>query len=172
MFEFLVGIFKLMCGKGRGIGRHLKMSGWAFKTVPFYSGKNAAPNIRYINPVLMSAIQRKKPASAAKREPVPTERRPVTNEQPKSGGLLMLAFNILTWGIVLFFVSSYLITDTWTWGYRGKWVNVHTWIPVSNGLLEVFFFFWEKITPGFSKANAGSILPIEKADRIDGPRIG
>jgi hypothetical protein len=136
---------------------------------PFCSGKNAAPNTHCINPVLMSAIQRKKPASASKREPEPTER-PVSSEQPKSGGLFMLAFNILTWGIVLFFVSSYLITDTWTWGYRGKWVNVHTWIPVSK---DPAFFFWKKkiYHTGFQKANAGPDLPIEKADRIDRPTV-
>ncbi|KAI9286163.1 cytochrome b5-like heme/steroid binding domain-containing protein [Umbelopsis sp. AD052] len=74
----------------------------------------------------MSAIQRKRPASTSKREP---ESRSVSSEPPKSGGLFMLAFNIVTWGIVLFFVSSFLITDSWTWGYRGKWVNVNTWIP-------------------------------------------
>ncbi|KAI8575024.1 hypothetical protein K450DRAFT_263724 [Umbelopsis ramanniana AG] len=86
------------------------------------------PNTHCINPAFMSAIQRKRPASTSKREPVPTERS-VSSEPPKSGGLFMLAFNILTWGIVLFFVSSFLITDSWTWGYRGKWVNVNTWIP-------------------------------------------
>ncbi|KAF9179649.1 hypothetical protein BGZ51_006765 [Haplosporangium sp. Z 767] len=31
--------------------------------------------------------------------------------------------------IVFFFLSSYLITDTWLWGYNGKYANWRRWIP-------------------------------------------
>ncbi|KAF9326544.1 hypothetical protein BG006_010038 [Podila minutissima] len=32
-------------------------------------------------------------------------------------------------GIVFFFLSSYLVTDTWLWGYSGKYSNWRRWIP-------------------------------------------
>ena len=35
--------------------------------------------------------------------------------------------------VAFFFLSSYVITDTWLWGYEGKWSNINHWIPVSNG---------------------------------------
>ncbi|ORY94772.1 cytochrome b5-like heme/steroid binding domain-containing protein [Syncephalastrum racemosum] len=38
----------------------------------------------------------------------------------------------LVWSIVLFFGASYLITESWTWGYRGKWTNIHTYIPTKE----------------------------------------
>jgi predicted heme/steroid binding protein len=31
--------------------------------------------------------------------------------------------------ICLFFLSSYIITDTWMWGYEGKWTNPRKWFP-------------------------------------------
>ncbi|KAF9113669.1 hypothetical protein BGX27_001086 [Mortierella sp. AM989] len=31
--------------------------------------------------------------------------------------------------ILFFFLSSYLITDTWLWGYNGKYVNWYHWFP-------------------------------------------
>ncbi|KAF9317721.1 hypothetical protein BG003_000400 [Podila horticola] len=31
--------------------------------------------------------------------------------------------------IVFFFLSSYLVTDTWLWGYSGKYSNWRRWIP-------------------------------------------
>lgn len=34
-------------------------------------------------------------------------------------------------GIIFFFLSSYLVTDTWLWGYNGKYANWRRWIPVS-----------------------------------------
>ncbi|KAF9375992.1 hypothetical protein CPB97_011114, partial [Podila verticillata] len=32
-------------------------------------------------------------------------------------------------GIIFFFLSSYLVTDTWLWGYNGKYANWRRWIP-------------------------------------------
>lgn len=32
--------------------------------------------------------------------------------------------------VLFFFLASYLITDTWLWGYNGKYVNWRHWIPV------------------------------------------
>ena len=37
-------------------------------------------------------------------------------------------------GIIFFFLSSYLVTDTWLWGYNGKYANWRRWIPVSATL--------------------------------------
>ncbi|KAF9400626.1 hypothetical protein BGZ94_005414 [Podila epigama] len=31
--------------------------------------------------------------------------------------------------VVFFFLSSYLVTDTWLWGYKGKYSNWRRWIP-------------------------------------------
>ncbi|KAI8376193.1 cytochrome b5-like heme/steroid binding domain-containing protein [Radiomyces spectabilis] len=42
-----------------------------------------------------------------------------------------MGVTVLLWGIILFFLGSYLITETWTWGYRGKWTNLNTYIPAS-----------------------------------------
>ncbi|KAI9029556.1 cytochrome b5-like heme/steroid binding domain-containing protein [Phycomyces nitens] len=43
--------------------------------------------------------------------------------------LARMALTGLGWSIVLFFVASYLITESWTWGYRGKWTNVNNYLP-------------------------------------------
>jgi len=32
--------------------------------------------------------------------------------------------------VVFFFLASYLITDTWFWGYNGKYLNYNHWVPV------------------------------------------
>ncbi|KAI9594557.1 cytochrome b5-like heme/steroid binding domain-containing protein [Syncephalis fuscata] len=31
--------------------------------------------------------------------------------------------------LAFFFLSSYVITDTWLWGYEGKWSNIRQWFP-------------------------------------------
>jgi len=41
--------------------------------------------------------------------------------------------------IVFFFLASYLITDTWLWGYRGKYTNLRHWFPVRKGARRLFF---------------------------------
>lgn len=50
-------------------------------------------------------------------------------QQPKTS-LLSQGLIGLTWIILFFFLGSYLITESWTWGYRGKWTNINTYIPV------------------------------------------
>ncbi|KAL0138673.1 dihydrofolate reductase [Mucor lusitanicus] len=49
-------------------------------------------------------------------------------QQPKTS-LLSQGLIGLTWIILFFFLGSYLITESWTWGYRGKWTNINTYIP-------------------------------------------
>jgi hypothetical protein len=48
----------------------------------------------------------------------------------KKSSLLSQGLIGLSWSILLFFLASYLITESWTWGYRGKWTNLNTYIPV------------------------------------------
>lgn len=52
-------------------------------------------------------------------------------QQQQKTSLLSQGLIGLTWIILFFFLGSYLITETWTWGYRGKWTNINTYIPVS-----------------------------------------
>lgn len=47
-----------------------------------------------------------------------------------SSSLLSQGLIGLSWALLFFFCGSYLITETWTWGYRGKWTNLNTYIPV------------------------------------------
>jgi hypothetical protein len=39
-------------------------------------------------------------------------------------------FQGLALSVVFFFLASYLITDTWLWGYKGKYTNMRYWFPV------------------------------------------
>lgn len=52
--------------------------------------------------------------------------------KPKETSLLSQGLIGLSWLLLFFFLGSYLITETWTWGYRGKWTNLNTYIPVSE----------------------------------------
>ncbi|KAI8983574.1 cytochrome b5-like heme/steroid binding domain-containing protein [Pilobolus umbonatus] len=52
-----------------------------------------------------------------------------TTDTSKKSSLLGQGLIGLTWCILFFFLGSYLITETWTWGYRGKWTNMNTYIP-------------------------------------------
>jgi hypothetical protein len=59
----------------------------------------------------------------------------VKDPKIKKSSLLSKGLIGLTWALLFFFLGSYLITESWTWGYRGKWTNVNTYIPVSYRLL-------------------------------------
>lgn len=50
----------------------------------------------------------------------------------KKTSLLSQGLIALSWSILFFFLGSYLITETWTWGYRGKWTNIHSYLPVKK----------------------------------------
>jgi hypothetical protein len=49
----------------------------------------------------------------------------------KKTSLLSQGLIVFSWMLLFFFLGSYLITESWTWGYRGKWTNIHTYIPAS-----------------------------------------
>lgn len=74
--------------------------------------------------------KRKGNTSDTKSEPAntaePTKPSPKSSQQSVISSLFAAVF----WAIVLFFGASYLITESWTWGYRGKWTNIHTYWPV------------------------------------------
>lgn len=55
-----------------------------------------------------------------------------TKTKTKKTSLLSQGLIGLSWTLLFFFLGSYLITETWTWGYRGKWTNINTYIPVSK----------------------------------------
>ncbi|KAI9491221.1 cytochrome b5-like heme/steroid binding domain-containing protein [Zychaea mexicana] len=50
-------------------------------------------------------------------------------QQQRSSSVLSNILMGLVWIVILFFGASYLITESWTWGYRGKWTNINTYIP-------------------------------------------
>jgi hypothetical protein len=56
--------------------------------------------------------------------------------QQKQTSLLSQGLIGLAWTLLFFFLGSYLITESWTWGYRGKWTNINTYIPVSIYILR------------------------------------
>lgn len=63
----------------------------------------------------------------------------ITEIKPKSN-LLSQGLMALTWTLLFFFCGSFLITETWTWGYRGKWTNINTYIPVKYVFPPYFTF--------------------------------
>ncbi|KAG2235723.1 hypothetical protein INT48_009138 [Thamnidium elegans] len=50
-------------------------------------------------------------------------------KEKKKSSLLSSGLLALTWTLLFFFLGSYLITESWTWGYRGKWTNINNYIP-------------------------------------------
>ncbi|GAA5804485.1 cytochrome b5-like heme/steroid binding domain-containing protein [Helicostylum pulchrum] len=53
----------------------------------------------------------------------------ISEIKEKKSSLLSSGLIALTWTLLFFFLGSYLITESWTWGYRGKWTNINTYIP-------------------------------------------
>jgi len=73
-----------------------------------------------------TVTQRKKPKSddEVSSSPARTKR----HEEESSISVL----RILAIAVLFSFLASYLITNTWTWGYQGKWTNWRRWIPRSE----------------------------------------
>ncbi|ORZ05782.1 hypothetical protein BCR42DRAFT_176592 [Absidia repens] len=68
---------------------------------------------------------------SATRETTSQQQTKPNQNQITFGKVLKNAVIVLAWGLTFFFLGSYLLTESWTWGYRGKWTNLHTYIPVS-----------------------------------------
>ncbi|CAO3645582.1 unnamed protein product [Cunninghamella echinulata] len=81
----------------------------------------------------MSTVQRRKPQQkeTEKDEDI-KKNETIDNKIPSLGNIVQTILIILGWGLLFFFLGSYLLTETWTWGYRGKWTNIHTYIPHSE----------------------------------------
>ncbi|KAF9355319.1 hypothetical protein BGX26_006715 [Mortierella sp. AD094] len=54
----------------------------------------------------------------------------------KKSSLMLSVIQGLFIIILFFFLSSYLITDTWLWGYKGKYVNWYHWFPRELALYD------------------------------------
>ncbi|KAG2221093.1 hypothetical protein INT45_008614 [Circinella minor] len=75
-----------------------------------------------------------------KRTGEPSDQVPITNLDSKNeskklkktlslSSIVTTILMSLVWITILFFGASYLITETWTWGYRGKWTNINNYLP-------------------------------------------
>lgn len=62
-----------------------------------------------------------------------------------SSSLLSQSLIGLSWALLFFFCGSYLITETWTWGYRGKWTNLNTYIPVRKKEKPTYLVYFTHI---------------------------
>lgn len=73
----------------------------------------------------MSIKQRKKVEKDEK------ERKETKKKKVEIKGNMWLTMVYFFWIIIgINFLSSYLITETWFWGIRSKWINMNTYIPV------------------------------------------
>jgi hypothetical protein len=83
----------------------------------------------------MSPTQRRKPQTDTDDHTTVSKATP-TSVKAKDNGLTVgkvvkTGIIALGWVVAFFFLGSYLLTESWTWGYRGKWTNLHTYLPVS-----------------------------------------
>ncbi|KAI8147261.1 cytochrome b5-like heme/steroid binding domain-containing protein [Fennellomyces sp. T-0311] len=75
----------------------------------------------------MSNVQRRKRPEQP--EPSAAVKDNEAKKQVKSSSIVGTIATAIVWMVILFFGASYLITESWTWGYRGKWTNINTYIP-------------------------------------------
>jgi len=62
----------------------------------------------------------------------PEERDPDEVREIGCGDLL----KFLVFCIIAAVLASKFVTDTWTWGYEGKWTNIHTYMPSKSGVFS------------------------------------
>ncbi|KAI1315015.1 hypothetical protein EDD11_001400 [Mortierella claussenii] len=58
-----------------------------------------------------------------------SSKRKASSGQKNQGSLKQSVVQGLLLSVLFFFLSSYLITDTWLWGYSGKYSNWRHWVP-------------------------------------------
>jgi len=75
-----------------------------------------------------SPVQRKKPTNT---DNAPTSvRSQSTKAKSKKAGIGLLSIlGGLMFSVIIFFAASFLITESWTWGYKSKYTNFRTYIP-------------------------------------------
>ncbi|SAL99239.1 hypothetical protein [Absidia glauca] len=84
----------------------------------------------------MSPTQRRKPQTDTDDHTTVLKATP-TSVKAKDNGLtfgkvVKTGIIALGWVVAFFFLGSYLLTESWTWGYRGKWTNLHTYLPAKQ----------------------------------------
>lgn len=80
----------------------------------------------------MTSVQRRKVQASKKKEADTADAALKKEPAKESKSIVSTVLSLLFWAIILFFGASYLITESWTWGYRGKWTNINNYIPVRN----------------------------------------
>ncbi|KAI8053711.1 cytochrome b5-like heme/steroid binding domain-containing protein [Syncephalis plumigaleata] len=85
----------------------------------------------------MSDLHQRKPSS--KKQPVSndTDVDALAYDKASTSGIAVGSIvRTLLMLLVFFFFSSYVITDTWLWGYEGKWSNPRQWFPKTQVFTE------------------------------------
>ncbi|RUS25659.1 hypothetical protein BC938DRAFT_471824 [Jimgerdemannia flammicorona] len=77
--------------------------------------------------------QRKKPATSPSGPDSETD---ISLKSNESGSLVFTVLKVFVWIVVMFFFCSYLVTETWTWGYEGKYTNLKRYIPKNELVLS------------------------------------
>src|SRR5437764_1027735 len=57
------------------------------------------------------------------------------NKNKKSSFNVIFIIQTFLISITMFFLASYFITETWTWGYQNQYTNWRNYIPVFNKFL-------------------------------------
>lgn len=83
-------------------------------------------------------IQRKKASTSPTTISNPSDKDRKVSKKSTSISIVKKILQGIVIFIVVFFLSSYAITDTWTWGYRNKYTNWRHWIPVYILLFNLF----------------------------------
>jgi hypothetical protein len=82
----------------------------------------------------MPPTQRKKDTSSLSKNYDPSrssKNYTIQKKSKSSGGLICLSIlQVILTFIIINFASSYFVTETWFWGYEGKYTNWRNWIPV------------------------------------------
>lgn len=81
----------------------------------------------------MPPVQRKKDTSnlSENYDPSRTPKEYNQKKNSSSGGLVCLSIlQVILTFIIINFAASFFLTETWFWGYEGKYTNWRHWIPV------------------------------------------
>ncbi|CAG8551704.1 cytochrome b5 [Rhizophagus irregularis] len=80
----------------------------------------------------MPPVQRKKDTSNLSENYVPskTSKEYDQKKSSSSGGLICLSIlQVILTFLIINFAASFFLTETWFWGYEGKYTNWRNWIP-------------------------------------------
>ncbi|KAI8093388.1 cytochrome b5-like heme/steroid binding domain-containing protein [Halteromyces radiatus] len=82
----------------------------------------------------MATVQRRKPQKDdhTEHQQNNTTTKNETTQPLTIGKIMKTGLTIIIWSLTFFFLASYLLTESWTWGYRGKWTNPRTYFPAKQ----------------------------------------